>query len=244
MVWRVPSNHSNVCYVFVVPPIQNGISMNKKSTLVYPNIPSAIRPVRHGDGIPVPEPSDNFAVYSDDDDNVSSNSEELQPSASRDADYLPSTDSSNHKITEGELSDLIRDLELPNNKAELLASNLQQWNLLHHPVKLTTFRTRNKKFEQFFKTAVYFNYCKYIDGLMDAMHIRHSPEQWRIFIDGSKTSLKAVLVHNGNNLPAIPVAYAPSTKETSTTMNNILVEVQYNKYQWEICGDFNVIAFY
>jgi len=53
---------------------------------VYPNIPSAIRPVPHGDGLPVPEPPDNFAMYSDDEDSVSSNSEEQQQSASIDAD--------------------------------------------------------------------------------------------------------------------------------------------------------------
>ena len=104
--------------------------MKKKSTLVYPNIPSAIRFVPHGDRPPVPETPDNFAMYSDDEDSFSSNSEGQQPSASRDAEYLPSTDSSNHKITEGDLSDLIRDLELPKNKAELLTSWLQQWNLL------------------------------------------------------------------------------------------------------------------
>jgi len=195
---------------------------------VYPNIPSAIRPVPHGDGLPVPEPPDNFAMYSDDDNSDSSNSEEQRPSASRDADYLPSTDSSNHKITEGEVNDLIRDLELPTNKAEHLASMLQQWNLLHHSVKVTTFRTRNKEFEQFFKTLGYFTYCKDI-VLKDAMHMRHRPEQWRLFIDASKTSLKAVLLHNENKLPSIPVAYAPSTKETYTTMNNILVEVDYKK---------------
>jgi len=74
------------------------------------------------------------------------------------------------------------------------------------------------------------------------MQMRHSPEQWRLFIDASKTSLKAVLLHNGNKLPSIPVAYAPSTKETYTTMNNILVEVDYKKYQWEVCADFKVIA--
>jgi len=76
MVWRVPSNHSTDCYFCMVPPIQNGMSMKKKSTLVYPSVPSAIRPVPHGDGLPVPEPPDNFAVYSDDEDSVSSNSEE------------------------------------------------------------------------------------------------------------------------------------------------------------------------
>jgi len=93
-----------------------------------------------------PEPPDNFAMYSDDEDSVSSNSEEQQPSASRDADYLPRTDTSNHKITEGELNELIGDLELPKNKAELLAPMLQQWNLLQRPVKVTTFRTRKQEF--------------------------------------------------------------------------------------------------
>jgi len=77
---------------------------------------------------------------------------------------------------------------------------------------------------------------------MNAMHMRHSPEQWRLFTDAPKTSLKAVLLHNGNKLPSIPVAYAPSTKETYTTMNNILVEVHYKKYKWEFGGDFKVIT--
>ena len=38
------------------------------------------------------------------------------------------------------------------------------------------------------------------------------------------------------------MACAPSTKEAYTTMNNILVEVDYKKYQWEVCGDFKLIA--
>jgi len=41
VVWRVPRNHSTDCCFCMVPPIQNGMSMKKKSTLVYPNIPSA-----------------------------------------------------------------------------------------------------------------------------------------------------------------------------------------------------------
>jgi len=128
--------------------------MKKKSTLAYPNTPSAIRPVSHGAGLPVPEPPGNFAMYCDNEDSVSSNSEEQQPSSSRDAEYLPSTDSSNHKIREGEFNNLIRNLELPKNKAELLASSSRQWNLLPHFVKVTTFRTRKQEFEQFFKTVV------------------------------------------------------------------------------------------
>ena len=68
MVWRVPSNHSTDCYFCMVYPIQNGRKMKKKSTLVYPNMPLAIWPLPHGDGLPVPEPPDNFTMYSDDED--------------------------------------------------------------------------------------------------------------------------------------------------------------------------------
>ena len=82
---------------------------------------------------------------------------------------------------------------------------------------MTTFRTRNQEFEQFFKSVGYFIYCKDVDGPMDAMRMRHGPEQWRLFIDASKTSLKAVLLHNGNKLPSIPVACAPSTKKRMQT---------------------------
>jgi hypothetical protein len=42
--------------------------------------------------------------------------------------FCPSIDSSEpHNLTEIELNNLIRDLELPQNKAEFLASRLQQW---------------------------------------------------------------------------------------------------------------------
>jgi len=106
-----------------------------KSTLVYPNIPSANRPVPRGDGLPVPELPDIFAMNSDDEDSVSSNGEEEQASASKDADYLQSRDSSKLKITEGEFNDLNRGFELLKTKAEFVASCLQQWNLLHHSMK-------------------------------------------------------------------------------------------------------------
>jgi len=59
---------------------------------------------------------------------------------------------------------------------KILESTLQQWNLLHRSVKVTTFCTRNQEFEQFFQAVGYFTYCKDIDGLIDAMHIRKIPE--------------------------------------------------------------------
>lgn len=62
--------------------------------------------------------------------------------------------------------------------------------------------------------------CKYnLDGLMEELGFQHIPEEWRLFIDSSKISLKAVLLHNGNAKPSIPVVYAVDMKETYTNLS-------------------------
>jgi hypothetical protein len=53
---------------------------------------------------------------------------------------------------------------------------------------------------------------------MTAMHINHKPEEWRLFIDSSKWSLKVVLLHNGKVLPSIPVSYAVNMMESYDNM--------------------------
>ncbi|GBM55877.1 hypothetical protein AVEN_2574-1 [Araneus ventricosus] len=40
--------------------------------------------------------------------------------------------------------------------------------------------------------------------------------EWRLFIDSSKLSLKMVFLHYGDELPSIPIAYVPHMKETYT----------------------------
>ena len=49
---------------------------------------------------------------------------------------------------------------------------------------------------------------------MNAFRIKHDLQEWRLFIDCSKLSLKAVLLHNGNQHPTIPIRHAVYIKET------------------------------
>ena len=56
VVCREPSNHATDCYFCMVPLVSEVITKKKKWTIVYPNIPSALRPVPHGEGISFPEP--------------------------------------------------------------------------------------------------------------------------------------------------------------------------------------------
>ena len=49
----------------MVPPVSGVITKKKKWTIVYPNIPSALRPVLHGEGISVSETPKEFNIDSD-----------------------------------------------------------------------------------------------------------------------------------------------------------------------------------
>ncbi|EFN81509.1 hypothetical protein EAI_11433, partial [Harpegnathos saltator] len=79
-------------------------------------------------------------------------------------------------------------------------------------------------------------------GLFDVMNTPYDRNEWRLFIDGSKYSLKAALLHNGNEKPSIPIAHAVQTKECYDTMRKILAKIKYNEHQWKICGDLKVIG--
>jgi hypothetical protein len=39
----------------MVPPFKKGVAMKEKWTVLYPNIPPAIRPVPHGKRLPIPK---------------------------------------------------------------------------------------------------------------------------------------------------------------------------------------------
>ena len=118
----------------------------KKSVIEYPDMPSAIRPVRHSDELPIPEPSEIDLLSSDD----AESSEECsvsEPCISRNEEFGITTET--HLINESELNDLVRSLDLPKVKAELLASRLKQWNLLQNGVKVSSFRTCQQSWPSF-----------------------------------------------------------------------------------------------
>ena len=53
---------------------------------------------------------------------------------------------------------------------------------------------------------------------MIELDYKHDRDKWRLFIDSSKTSVKAVLLHNGNVKSSIPTAHALNMKETYKAM--------------------------
>ena len=147
MTWQEPTDHTNNCYFCMVPPLQKGLSNKKKESIKYLNIPSAIRPVPHGEGLPIPDAPTSVSYESESDEKSGEEEAEKDDSAGLQSD--PNFDevhnSSLHFITQGELHDLARDLQLPKSKAELLGSCLQHWNLLADDVKISKFHDCQQK---------------------------------------------------------------------------------------------------
>jgi len=83
-----------------------------------------------------------------------------------------------HGITQEELNDLIRVLDLPKSKADLLGSRLQQWNLLKENVRFLVYHKRHEDLVQFFKMERGLVACTDIDGLMQTLDINHNYLDW------------------------------------------------------------------
>lgn len=165
-------------------------------------------------------------------------------------DLSPSTSSVSYKsdslapklYTQAELNDLVRDLELPKEKSELLASRLRDKNLLERNICTTVYRTRHKPYSNFFTTKDNMCFCYDIHGLFDKLGQTYDARDWRIFVDSSKESLKAVLLHNGNQKPSIPIAHAVNMKESYETMTKLFININYENHNWKICCDLKVVA--
>jgi hypothetical protein len=115
----------------------------KNRTVNYPNISSAIQPVRHTEDFPVPVPPQQYIL--DSDDEPTENQEKTPHSSTTDADFTADLQFNEfHRNTQEELNDLIRDLDLPKSKAELLGSRLQQWNFLNENVRIYVYRKSTK----------------------------------------------------------------------------------------------------
>lgn len=76
-------------------------------------------------------------------------------SDSNDADFEIHEDSVRRGFDQHKLNDLARDLGLSKKASEILASRLNERNLLEQEVKVSYFRTRESTFLQYFRSDKY-----------------------------------------------------------------------------------------
>jgi hypothetical protein len=140
------------------------------------------------------------------------------------------------------LNDLVRELDLPKIKAELLGSRLKQKNLLAPGTNFAFYRHREQEFMPFFAKSESLVYCTDVESLICKLGVPYDVKQWRLFIDSSRASLKAVLLHNDNILPSVPVAHSVQLTESYENLQQLLDKIQYVKHEWTICGDLKILS--
>ena len=82
-----------------------------------------------------------------------------------------------------------------------------------------------------------------MNGLFGSIEIPCVLNDWRLFIDSSSRSLKAVLLHNGNRYPSIPLAQSVHIKENYANIKTLLIALKYEKFNWQVNGDYKMVAF-
>ena len=87
MVWREQKDHSSDCY-FCMTDIKGYTSKNKK-LIMYPDVPSAMKPVPHDEFLPVPNPPADPDILQQSSDDASTDSSSLLClSGSSDAEFM------------------------------------------------------------------------------------------------------------------------------------------------------------
>ena len=139
MIWREPTNHVTDCYFCAID--LTGINRKNRSSLAYPDLDSARRPVVHCEEIPIPV----FKEFPETSDDASSSFSEDNYD-----EETPLNDRAPQPLSQNELNDLARDLNLPKCSDELLASRLKEKNLLEDSVRISFYCNRHQEFLPFF----------------------------------------------------------------------------------------------
>lgn len=238
MIWSDPIIHMpDHCYACV--NYSKGRTQKDGRKVVYSATRNARLPVPHSDSVPIPNrPSPTEEYIPPTFDTV--------PESTFSA-YEPSniTKACEHiEITPERLDRITRRLKLSGRKSILLAQELKAVNILAPNVNIFSARGRHKHYTAHFKSIENNSlaYCTDIRALVSDMQNVYDPEEWRLFIDSSKSSLKAVLLHIENAKNSIPIALSTNTKENYASLKKIIELVKYEEHQWKICADLKVIT--
>ena len=74
-------------------------------------------------------------------------------------------------------------------------------------------------------------FCNDVCSVMEVLGHEFNPDQWRLFVDSSKVSLKVVLLHNGNRFPSVPLAHPVNMKESYESMKLLLGKIKYDEFK-------------
>ncbi|KAF2351010.1 hypothetical protein FHG87_018235 [Trinorchestia longiramus] len=146
-------------------------------------------------------------------------------------------------LTQAELNDLTRDLNISKDSAQVLGSRHLEKRLLAPGTTYYSYRVREREFRKFFmfdevSSLVYRNN---IASLIELLGLKYDAMEWTLFTDSPSRSLRAVL-NIGNKFSSIPVGYSVQMKESHESMESLFSTLNYQKHKWLICGDLEIVG--
>ena len=133
-------------------------------------------------------------------------------------------------------------MNLPKDSAELLKFWLHHNNLLAPGIAFSFYKRREEGLFLYFSTEDTFMFCHDIGGLLHIMDCVYDPKKRRLFIDSLKTSLKCILLHNGNKYATVPMIHSVYLKKTYENKNILIIKIKYSDHNWLLCGDLKVFC--
>lgn len=193
MVWSDPGNHDQYnCYVCANDA--RGQNRFRLRSFCYQSVASGLLPKPHSIDVPIPNRPSPLVLQNININLLDAPSIQV-PSANSPSMYLPQQKV--QQLSEPQLHSIARVFHLSKTRSEALGNELQKYNLLRPSVRITSFRTRNEIFKQFFSVNLQNDlvHCTDVAGLMTAMNIHeYNAKEWRLFIDSSQSSLKGLFV--------------------------------------------------
>ena len=138
----------------------------------------------------------------------------------------------------------MRDLNLSKESSELFAARLGKHDVLDSGTIITFYRNRDDLLLLFFAMEDDFVFCYNIPGLLAEMGLsKYNSDEWRLFIDSSKRSLKCVLLHKGNKFACIPIGHSVVIKKHYLNVKTVLNKLGYSEHNWTVCVDYKMVKF-
>ena len=157
-------------------------------------MPSAVRPIPHGPGVSIPLLPRVLETVEDSVSEKSWSNSQLTESSEYECDDDLRPKPFNRTV----LNDLVRNLNLPKASALILGSRFKAKLMLSTDTVFAWYKHRENEYICFFAKEHSLVYCVDVQCLMKKLGTVYNSKDWRLFIDASKSSLKAVLLHNTN----------------------------------------------
>lgn len=242
MIWLDRGEHNpENCYVCANGRIW-GNNRNKNRSKTYVGVESAQLPQLYEDTDVAPIPParslcSDFAGFVPLSSQSENQTESYQPS--------PKRLRQPRLLDRSALDRIARNLSLSQNQTMMLVHELRSENLIGSNFNVTDcYRNRQASFAPYYVTSESntIAYCNNIAGLMNEKNIEYNADDWRLFIDSSKSALKVVLLYFDNSKKPVPLFYSVGMTETYVSMQYILETIKYAEHNWRICADLKVVA--